>query len=126
MNILVFLFVLQLGYAPTGVPTMFDAPGVDDRAMYTDFKAEFVLLNFFFVGGYAKTYFTFSDMHGYPFEAYYGFSAGFRFGNGLELGWKHVCMHPIVTSLYAPSMGESYNEIYLKFSGSFTLIGGDK
>ena len=111
---LAVLFMFQLGYAPTGIAGQYDVPESDGLCLYTDLGIEFKILDLFFIGGAAKTYFIFDEFNGFPFFAYYSFNAGIRFSKSFEIGWKHKCLHPVLSNQDNIGRPDSYNEFYFK------------
>lgn len=127
-NVLAFVFWLSLGWAPDGIAPLYDTVLMPDQAhmlpLYTDLRAELVLLDTFFVYGDVLTNFNFGQGAGWPFSAYYAFGAGLRVGDWLEVGWKHTCLHPVLWTNYPVenARGGAYNEFYVRLRGKVVLF----
>jgi len=129
MNILVFLFVLELGYLPLDDWRCYDPLDyVGNTALYINMDAEIdVFSGFLFVGGHCRTSMLTTDrVYFWPNTMTYGFRFGIRPLEGLEIGFRHMCTHPVMPYIIdAPgklNYEGAYEEFYIKFSGSFTLI----
>ena len=110
---LAIAFLFQIGYAPMGIAGQYDVPESDGKCLYSDLGIEFKILDLFFIKGATKTYFIFDEFHGFPFFAYYSFGAGIRF-NGIEIGYNHKCLHPVISNQNNIGNTNSYDEIYFK------------
>ena len=123
MNWLIFLFAIELGFAPSygslniteGVPDFM----LTEQVGYVQMDAEVEMFDFLFVGGSMKTYIQgTSDITNYhPFELDSFFNAGLRFGD-MELGWRHLCLHPVrpleIVYNSNTSTDASYDEYYIR------------
>lgn len=123
MNWLAILFALELGISPqyqslnvNGELQQFDK--VLDVG-YVQMDIELTMFNFIFIGGKMKTGIQGTDnVTDYvPFELSSLFNTGIRF-QGVELGWRHLCVHPIrpfdVMYNTNSSFDGGYNEYYLR------------
>ena len=118
------MFSLELGYAPYYGSLNINERLIDENIYYINMDAEVIIYDNFFIGGAMKTYMndkpnsdTFS-----PFEVDYMFKAGLRYDN-IELGFRHLCLHPVrpFEMYYQPqdSTNASYEEFYIKISGRY-------
>ena len=122
------MFSLELGYAPYyGSLNSLPVENVyirDESVYYISMDADVIVFDNFFIGGAIKTYIQDkTDNYTYfPFESDYMFKAGFRYEN-LELGFRHLCLHPVrpLEIYYQPqgSTDASYEEFYIKITGRF-------
>ena len=125
MNWLILLYFLELGYSP-----FYDSRNAseidnirirNESVYYITLDTEVIILNHLFIGGAVKTYFQdqINDYSYFPFEADYLFKAGFRYKN-LELGFRHLCLHPVrpYEMYYQPqgSTDGAYEEFYIRIS----------
>ena len=125
MNWLILLYFLELGYAPfyqsLNVLPVDNKKIKNESVMYITIDAEIIVLEHLFIGGAVKTYFQddATDYSYIPVEADYLFKAGFRYKN-LELGFRHLCLHPVrpYEMYYQPqgSTDGSYEEFYIRIS----------
>ena len=128
MNWLIILYFLELGYSP-----FYDSRNVseidnirirNESVYYITLDTEVQLFEYIFIGGAIKTYFqgNLNSKSYSPFEADYLFKAGLRFKN-LELGFRHLCLHPVrpYEMYYQPqgSTDGSYEEFYIRISSEF-------
>ena len=124
MNWIILIYFLELGYSPfyQSLNVMEESSRINaENIYYITLDAEVVILDHLFIGGAVKTYF--QDQKDnytfYPFEADYLFKAGLRFGP-LELGFRHLCLHPVrpYEMYYQPqgSTDGAYEEFYIRIS----------
>jgi len=128
-SILKFNYEMEIGYLPLNSwmihDTEYTGKGLD---FYLTLKAELMLFDFIFVGGSMKSDVSFrgDGLNCDPSDIWYSVDVGFRFG-GFEIGWRHMCIHPIMTYLRTTVWGASnaegaYEEIYISFKGSVKLF----
>lgn len=128
-SILQFNYGLELGWLPLNTwwlhATGYTGEGKD---FYVTLDAEIVLLKIIFVGGNVRTFMSLKNdqINFSPSEVWYNFRAGLRFG-GLEIGFRHSCLHPIIPYIYLSGIGDinaegGYEEVYISFKGSVTLF----
>ena len=123
MSWLILLYFLELGYAPFYGSLNTSEIFLDQNIFYTNMDAEVIILDHLFIGGAVKTYIHSTDSYDYfPFEADYLFKAGIRLNN-LELGFRHLCLHPVrpYEMYYQPqgSTDGAYEEFYIRISSEF-------
>jgi hypothetical protein len=79
--------------------------------------------NHLFIGGSVQAWETFNGgtlLN--PMESLYVFDAGLRW-NGIEIGYRHECDHPILSSFsFDQSWLSNRDEFYLSFKGSTKLF----
>jgi hypothetical protein len=137
MNWLVLAFALQLAYTPSDSATIYKPPVTVSSAqseMLIDMDAELRAWNFLYVGGSVGvptwidkgwTIPGFTLYCGFPNALQSVIRAGVRFG-GVEIGWSHLCTHPVMP--FQPILNEqtfwegSYDEFHIKFSGTVKLF----
>ena len=124
MTWLVLLFALEMGLAPhygslNVIPESVELD-VTENIGYSLFEAEVVAWDTIFISGGVKTYFQskYSTQTNYiPVESDYIFNTGLRFGQ-IELGWRHLCLHPVRPNetVYntQTSTNASYDEFYIR------------
>lgn len=140
MSWLMFAFALELGIVPSSSFTMYERePEVFEYdgyyyypvsveqeqfgpIVYTELDAELTAWDLFFVGGGVRVQ-TRYDEGSWSFDpqsTFYEFVGGLEY-KSVRFQYRHCCMHPQMTSLYAyrPSEGweGSYDEISLRFTG---------
>lgn len=131
MTWLAILFSIEMGMTVDGAMWFYEEPIPDfvdvgiANPIYTDFSAEFLIVDHVFIGGsarvdtnYSKETTTFA-----PFWLNWNFNAGIRF-NGLEIGFRHHCAHPFRSYYWTPyrqsptpSFEGIYEEVYIKVEG---------
>ena len=127
MNWIILLYFIELGVSPY-YSSFNVVDNVPDRSfskniMYVTVDAEIVINKYIFIGGAIKTYMKIEDVFNYyPFESDYLFKAGFRY-KSLELGFRHLCLHPVrpYEMYYQPqgSTDASYEEFYIRISNDY-------
>jgi len=133
-GLLVLLFHLELGYMPMDNWRCYDPLAlINNTALYINMDAELDAFDgLLFIGGYCRTNMLTTDKldEFWPHTMTYGFRAGLRPFGGFEIGFRHMCTHPVIAYMMNTAgrfnYEGAYEEFYVKFSGSFTLIGGDK
>jgi len=144
MNILAFIFAMEVGLVPSGgflmyerQPQVFEYDGnyyypVNVQQVqlnptaYMDLSAEVELLEFLFIGGGVRVPVEWQGGNGSfnPLATYYDFRAGMRW-KGVRLMYRHACYHPQMTYAYdyiASSGWEgAYDELSLRFEGKVPL-----
>lgn len=131
MTWLALVFALELGALPSGGFLMYDPPAYQDwtGSGYTELSASVELAKTLYAGGGVRTT-VLSDgsLNFWPEGAYYYFTAGVRW-KGIEIFWRHYCIHPVVP--YLPLTGDvrqvwegSYDEIGIRISGTLPLLKG--
>jgi hypothetical protein len=124
MNWLAFVFAFQLGCAPNVIMSMYDPPPsviLQESEIIISFDAEIRAWDLLYVGGNVSVpMWKVSGITFFPNELQSIFKAGLRY-KGIEIGWSHLCVHPVVP--YLP-LSETkilwegnYDEFHLKFSG---------
>lgn len=129
MSWLVLVFALELGILPqTGFVMYQPNPAyvVDQVGFYTDLSATVEAYGFY-AGGGMRCYFWIDrdTVSFWPEQMTFLFEAGWR-TEGLNVGFRHYCMHPVVPYLAltgAPPQNweGSYEEIYIRFDGRVPL-----
>lgn len=126
--------VLQVGLMPNDVMVSYLPQQLSHEYTDTNYVGLVTELRLFdnhvFVGGTIKTEVQKAAGDGYDFipeSSAYAFRVGARFG-GLEIGWLHLCAHPVLPFYYAqqPVIGydQWYDDVYIRFSGTINIIGG--
>ena len=129
MNWLVLAFALQLGYSPLAQVTEYQPPSVvmSSQGLFVGMDAELRVWDHLYFGGGMEVPMWISGASVgplWPYSLQSVVRAGVRFG-GLEIGWSHLCTHPIVP--YQPFFGEqplwegATNEFHIKLSGEIHL-----
>ncbi len=123
MDWLILLYFLELGFAPkyqsvNMIPTERHSIK-NENVYYIDFDAEVLILNYFFIGGSAKTFIQPNNKGNdfYPIQMDYLFKTGFRYKN-IQVGFNHFCTHPGLSKDIV-SRGTSYGgyeEFYIRIS----------
>jgi len=102
--------------------------------LFTDFATEVVLLDTVFVGASVKIPFLLTDWSNSqgipsctPAEMLYGFNAGLRIGNSLEIGVRHYCIHPamtyaVVSDLSLRNVEGAFTEFYIQVKGTINIF----
>jgi hypothetical protein len=132
MNWIVLAFALQFGFSPETWAIMYSPPRglntIEQQQFYVAMDAEVRLWDFLYVGGSLGVP-MWKSGEGYTFwpsELQSVTRAGVRFGP-VEVGWSHLCSHPVVPGLplWEPQVlwEGGYDEFHVKVSGQ---IGGKK
>lgn len=135
MNWLALAFALELGVLPTGTMVLYEPDPCIAADLsgyfYTDLEARVEVAEILYVGGGVRTYVRGHDSSYsyYPHDAYYRFEAGLAW-RGLELFWRHYCIHPVVPLLpqnHTTAIWEgAYEEAGLRFSGTVPIWKGKR
>ena len=119
MTILLLIFSLEMGLSN---PLNFH-----DLDNYTQLEVGFEIYELVFIRSHLKTYQMLAHT-GYsfnPFQANYLFEIGCYPVEWLEIGFRHYCNHPIISSrTYTPaaeSVLDRGEELYFKISGEIIL-----
>lgn len=130
MTWLALWFALQAGFMPNDLMVVY-RPGIvslDQQTEYVNLQGELRAFdNRVFLGGSIKTEMQQDGARAnfMPESSTYLFTAGLRLG-GVEIGYLHVCSHPVVPSYYLlnPVIGydQGYDDFYIRFSGSVDLL----
>jgi hypothetical protein len=128
MNWLILAFALQLGYTPNSTILMYDPPSMiyDTTAQgLVSMDAEARILEHLYIGGSLSVPVWKTPGIGFwPSELQSMVRAGLRFP-GFELGWSHLCTHPVLP--YQPIFNSqvlwegAYDEFHLRISGEVKL-----
>lgn len=132
LQILALIIHLEGGWMPNNSFRIYDSTWWHDTGVnqfYITLGIEFEIVNFFFVGGDIRT-----EMHiEYPPRSLcapqlenYCFYFGIRPMNGLEIGFRHRCIHPVIPymtdeKIYLNYEG-GYEEVYIKFDKRIDLF----
>lgn len=128
-------FKVEVGGMSSGFVT-YDprVPSEIPFGLFTDFSAEVVLLETVFVGSSVKIPFLLSDWSGpqgipscIPMEILYGFNAGIRIGELLEIGVRHFCIHPALVYAYVSDLSSrnvegAFTEFYVQVKGTINIF----
>lgn len=129
MNWLILAFALQLGYTPNDYMVQYQPPPrlcSTEAALNISMDAELRAWHTLYVGGSfgVPVWITSGDGYtpfsGWPQALQSVVRAGIRFG-GIEIGWSHLCSHPVMP--YQPLFQNQtiweggYDEFHVKFSG---------
>ncbi len=125
MNILIFLYALEIGLQPFGhlVMNQTEAERVDVIAVpsfYATLDAGVLLFGIGYVRGGVTTKFWKLD-HGFyfsPDQVEYHVDVGLQW-RGLSAGFRHYCMHPVVpfigSEVLQVAWEGSYQQVYVRF-----------
>ena len=122
MNILAFLFAIEIGIIPSNViygyennqPEIFTKTGY-----YTTLEGGVLIYDILYIKGLVRTEMVkeINKTKFYPHLALYGLEAGMEYGI-LKIGIKHLCAHPIIPfaykSLKQSNIDMGYNEIFIR------------
>ncbi len=115
------MYFLEIGFAPEyqSLNIISEESNFtrNENVYYVDFDAEVLILNYFFIGGSAKTFIQPNNKKRdfYPIQMDYLFRTGLRYKN-IEIGFNHFCTHP-VQSVGIISRGTAYGgyeEFYIR------------
>ena len=131
--IIALLFHLEAGYMPLDTlrnyAESYPLESVVERPIYATLGVDVEVLGVFFIGGSVRTDMSIEELavgHFSPFGENFMFHAGLRPVPGLELGFRHHCIHPLVTYMrnksFALNFEGAYQEIYLKVDVKVDLI----
>lgn len=124
MTWLIFIMALEAGIVPESGWVMREQSYVHpDPLVYTQFEFEAEAWETLFVGGSIKTVAQKAE-YGWTFAPNYDryvFTAGVRAGQ-LELGWRHMCMHPVFAYIgqrprETVDLEGAYDEFYIRIEG---------
>lgn len=128
MNWLALFFIIELGLNPLkGAVTSYEhvtESYVTEMGIYVNLETEVQLFDFLFIGGMVKTdMFLSNDSLSFrPEISSYLFNAGIRF-EGLEIGYRHLCVHPTMPyRIYfnpIQTYDAGYDEFYIRISNEF-------
>ena len=126
MKIIMLLLTLEMGIIPAGHLRMYDFnkdvyPGV---SFYGDYNFEVQMFDNHFFYGIGNKIFIWKVEEGKSFKPdaiNFIFFAGLRFGDNVEIGFRHYCQHPIAA--WANGNIDStwerwYEEVYIKLNFS--------
>lgn len=133
MTWLALAFALEVGFLPQAQlwnhQVSYKPYLIEDSSIYTELEARVTIAELLFIGGSVRTQSFRSDgkLNFSPVRDTYRFKAGLQY-QGLEIGWRHMCEHPVTTnwqSISASDLGfeRGYDELYIQFSGEVTIIG---
>jgi hypothetical protein len=94
---------------------LYQNPGFNEGELIsTYFDVEFLLSDYFFIGGDTEIFFHPDRSYSFTLNsAYYNFNLGFRIpidDGSLTLEYNHMCIHPIVTYIPLKPTTEFYFE----------------
>ena len=128
MSLLLFSFILEIGFSPMYYAEIYGPISheriADENSMYTQLEIELGIAGFIFARGGVKTdVLKIANEQAFsPYESTYLFEGGVQY-EGVEIGYRHLCIHPTMPYRwnYAPSttIDGYYDEYYIKFSGGF-------
>ena len=119
--ILAMLYALEFGAVvnPGWVQYQVYQPAPDAEVYYTEFNAELILVDVFFLNTTLRTDITPEALTSWkPFWVTYDIAVGARLGL-VEVGFRHYCTHPIQTyttsyGLQTPTIEGSFEELYIR------------
>jgi hypothetical protein len=125
LEVLSFIFYVELGYIPQSEVFTYVAPELEcideNHLFYTDLGATVFFWDILYIGGSVKTYvwpMGFGEWS--PNKADYLFKVGARFYL-VEIGFRHWCKHPVIPHLYRHdnfnTIDEVHEELFLKLEG---------
>jgi len=130
--VLAIVLHFEGGYIPTNKFTIYDSMSFIDNSnkqMYINLGVEFEILGFFFIGGDIRTEMFIRDFAAgsfVPTLENYGFNFGIRPAEWIEIGFRHHCIHPMMTYIYqemkTPNWEGAFEEVYLKIDVKVDLI----
>jgi len=118
MNILIFLFAIEMGYSPMNISRI--ETDIDYKVNLWDIslEPEVILFDYLHIYGKADIKMLPETRTFYPMSIESTFKASFQY-KGLELGYEHLCIHPIVpgsVELFYPQVyDETNNRFYIRF-----------
>jgi len=126
--VLALIIILEGGFMPLDDFVVYNRL-ISAPQFYTNMYAELVLMDTFFLGAGMTSYFKDNSDTPYmsPQRMNYLFTFGLRW-EWLELGFRHTCIHPVVTLIPTPQplWEGAYEEIYIRAEFKIDLIGGSK
>jgi len=122
---LLLLFALEVGAVTQAgwVVNGFYAEPEPGIVYYTEFEAEAELLGFLFLASTLRTDVKPRALTNWtPFWVTYDITLGLRLGENVELGWRHLCTHPIQPYIHfygvqVPVLEGGFEEVYLRLGG---------
>ena len=129
MNWIVLAFAMQFGFSPNMWMLMYSPPpglhAVEQQQFYVDMDAEVRILGHVYIGGslLVPEWKSGVSIDFMPSELQSLVRAGIRFDN-VEIGWSHLCSHPVVPGLplWDPQVlwEGGYDEFHVRF---FNQVG---
>ena len=124
---IVLSYFIEVGFQPTYNEKMImDYEYSYDMAnfrvsdtFYTDLGFELEAFKFLFIGGSVETQMMYTNPYFAPFLANYTFNAGIRLGENIEIGYEHLCTHPILISnnnTFEYKKFGGYDRVYFRIS----------
>jgi hypothetical protein len=119
MDFLTLILVLELGFNPTNV-YFFDASQMayayQEDVVYTYLEGGVEIWGTLYVGGSVRTDTQMIGLETYaPYHAEYWFFLNIDIGP-VEIGYRHLCVHPVVTEGFEWHMRGGKDEYYIRFS----------
>lgn len=129
-QILALILHLEAGWQPVDTVRGYVASGsAEETPFYGTLGVELVIAEVVFVGLDVRTEMTaraFKPGEFSPHLMSYGFAAGLRLAEGVELGFRHRCLHPIIPYMRSKSFNlnfeGAYQEVYLKIDKKIPLF----
>lgn len=123
MNWIALFFALEAGIVTENAWLLYDKPvSAESPMMYTEFEAEILLLDHIFLRSRLRTDVQRFDYGFNPVFTAYDNILGIRF-DPVEIGFRHVCVHPLQT--YLAQVGDrvsqvegAFDEVYIRFEYS--------
>ena len=113
---------------PNSTVIMYEPPQMvyhEREQALVDLDVEARIAKIFYVGGSVGIPVWKTGSGFFPMELQSIFRAGFRPAPGIEIGWSHLCTHPVMP--YQPIFGQQalwegfYDEFHVKLSGEVKL-----
>src|SRR4030042_1264571 len=132
-QILALIVQLEPGYMPLDtwrgyVPDSNLFVGVD-LPLYANLGVEIEIAGLVFIGGSVRTEFSMKEFKVGSFSPHlmnYGFGVGIRPVEGIEIGFRHHCLHPIVPYMqdsgFHLTYEGAYEEIYILIKKKIPLL----
>lgn len=111
LGMLTLWMALEAGYQPLGDLAMYEQARLySERSFYLEMQARVTIAHTLFVGGEVTTYMSPLSLNNWdPTRMLYQFNAGLRV-DGIEVGFRHYCTHPVMTYLPWRRLGRQYWE----------------
>lgn len=130
LQILALIIHLEGGYMPEYNFMIYDNNRVSTQEkFYANIGAEFLLFDFAFVGADIRTEMSMYELKSggiWPYMANYGFYFGIRPVDGIEIGFRHHCVHPMMPYSKKVTVDlhyeGAYEEIYVKIDKKIDLF----
>lgn len=120
MNLLAFVFVLELTWLPSGIIEHYSTQYQTPNTFKTQLEAEAIFFDWIFIGGSVATFIHADRLDNYePTSLLYGVRMGLRH-KWFEAFWRHYCQHPQKTYMrMRPDIiwEGAYNEIGIRIEG---------